>query len=121
MTDELGARHCLEAETDAQRIALIVPEPPPNDEHIDSSPPQWILSPATIEPGSALHSPIPFVLASNSAMPGMGLDAVSHRFAADYLRGQPPGKGFKYALELQDIRSGLAISIPLPSEGYVAS
>jgi hypothetical protein len=120
MTDELGARHRLEAETDAQRIALIAPEPLPN-EYIDSSRPQWILSPAALDPRSALHGPIPFVLTSNSATPGMGLDAVAHRFAAHDLRGQPPGEGFKYALELQDTRSGLSISVPLPSDGYVAS
>jgi hypothetical protein len=118
ITDELGVRHRLEAERNDERIGQMVSGTSPN-EFVDESQPQWILSPSTIEPSSALDGPIPFVLTSSGAKPSM--DALADRLSADYLRGHPPGESFKYALELQDTVSGLAISIPLPSDGYLAS
>ncbi len=81
-------------------------------------PPSYIVSPVRIGPQETVHGAFVFVI---NAFSGDG-GPFDEKVLEFYVRGSALPRSseelFRYALEIEDVVSGVSISIPLPSDAY---
>jgi hypothetical protein len=76
-------------------------------------PNKYILSPVSISPQTTIHGSLPFIIPF-----GFG-DKVDGDILDYYSSGVLiPAKRFRFTLEINDVVSGVTITIPVPSKGY---
>lgn len=87
-------------------------------EKTGGAPPNYIVSPVRIGPQETVHGALVFVINAFSGSGGPLDDQVIEYYVKGSTFAKSPEELFRYALEVEDVVSGVSISIPLPSTGY---